>query len=292
MLEQAAKGLGHIALVSGEAGAGKTTLIDAFIHSGASSARVLRGSCEDLSIADPQGPLYDLARHAQWALDTQSVERSRLSLFSQALDVFEMSEQPTVLAIEDVHWADDATLDFIRFIGRRIAGTHILLIVTARNDGSEGQRRVRRALADIPSDNLARIEVPLLSEAAVSQMAREAGQDGSAIYRATAGNAFFVSELLRAGRSGTVPPGVRDAVLARAERLSPAGRKALDAVSVFPRRAEAQAIFMMLGEEAENSLNECVATGMLSQAGSFYMFRHEIARSAVEAALTSRTRIS
>ncbi|TGT11968.1 helix-turn-helix transcriptional regulator, partial [Mesorhizobium sp. M8A.F.Ca.ET.213.01.1.1] len=146
-----------------------------------------------------------------------------------------------------MHWADDATLDFVRFLGRRLANTHMLLLFTARTDRSEGQMRVRRALGEIPSGNVQRIDVPLLSEAAVLSLADAAGRDGDAIYRATAGNAFFVTELLAAENVATPPASVRDAVLARAERLSPGARSMLDAVSVFPRRADAWALSGLCG---------------------------------------------
>jgi DNA-binding CsgD family transcriptional regulator len=257
--------------------------VDVFLK-GAAGARAFRGACEDLSIAEPLGPLYDLARQAHWSLPAENPEGSRLPLFSSALDVFDSGEQATVLVIEDLHWADDATLDFVRFLGRRIAGSHTLMLLTARGDASDGQRRVRRALAEIPTGNLVRIEVPLLSEAAVHQLAGEAGKHGAEIYRASAGNAFFVTELLRAS-ADALPASVRDAVLARAERLSPGARAALDTVSVFPRRAEAAVALQMLGDAAADGLTECVSAGMLVPDGEHYTFRHEIARRSIEAAL-------
>jgi predicted ATPase len=103
--------------------------------------RTLRSACEDLSVPDPLGPLYDLARDAQWALPQAIHERQgqRLRLFSDALEIFEAKAGPSLLVIEDLHWADDV-------LGRRIVNTHILLLLTARTDRSERQMRVRRAL--------------------------------------------------------------------------------------------------------------------------------------------------
>ncbi|RUZ99066.1 helix-turn-helix transcriptional regulator, partial [Mesorhizobium sp. M7A.F.Ca.US.002.01.1.1] len=163
LLAEAARGRGSVVALSGEAGAGKTALVEAFVAGAAKATRILRSACEDLSIPDPLGPLYDLAREAQWAMPQAIDARQgqRLPLFSGALDVFETRTQPTLLVIEDLHWADDATLDFVRFLGRRIANTHILVLLTARTDRSEGQARVRRALGEIPSGNVARIDVPL-----------------------------------------------------------------------------------------------------------------------------------
>lgn len=289
LLEGAAGGNGSAVLLWGEAGAGKTTLVDAFVEN-AEAASVLRGACEDLSIAEPLGPLYDLARQARWPLPAADLEGSRLPLFSSALDIFDGDDRPTILVVEDLHWADDATLDFVRFLGRRVARTHILLVLTARGDDSDGLRRIRRALAEIPAANLARIEVPLLSEAAVLDLARGTGKDGAEIYRATAGNAFFVTELLRAGSVDVPPASVRDVVLARAERLSAAARAVLDAVSVFPRRVETAVAVQMLGNAAEDGLSECVLAGTILLADGNYAFRHEIARLSIEGALPTPKR--
>ncbi|MET2829961.1 helix-turn-helix transcriptional regulator [Mesorhizobium shangrilense] len=292
LMAEAASGRGHVVALVGEAGAGKSALVEAFIAGPANGARILRSACEDLSIPDPLGPLYDLAREAQWAMPQAIDARQgrRLPLFSDALDVFEARTQPTLLVIEDLHWADDATLDFVRFLGRRIANTHILLLLTARTDRSEGQMRVRRALGEIPAASIARIDVPLLSEAAVLSLANAAGRDGDAIYRATAGNAFFVTELLSAESETALPASVRDAVVARAERLSAGARAMLDAVSVFPRRADAWALTGLCGVASAGQLAECVSHGLLDDLGDAYAFRHEIARRAIETMLATSQR--
>lgn len=292
LLAEAGRGRGRVAALSGEAGAGKSALVEAFTSRAGPDARIFRSACEDLSIPDPLGPLYDLAREAQWAMP-QAVDArrgQRLPLFSDAMEVFEARTGATLLVIEDLHWADDATLDFVRFLGRRIASTHILLLLTARTDRSEGQARVRRALGEIPSGSVARIDVPFLSEAAVVSLAAAVGRDGDAIYRATAGNAFFVTELLSAENETALPASVRDAVVARADRLSAGARSMLGAVSVFPRRADAWALQGLCGVAAAGQLAECVSNGLLDDLGDGYAFRHEIARRAIETMLTTSQR--
>ncbi|MDB5541172.1 MAG: transcriptional regulatory, partial [Devosia sp.] len=225
-LAEAGAGRGRVVAAVGETGAGKTALVDAFTAAIGAEARIFRSACEDLSIPDPLGPLYDLAREAHWPLDRIGDRAERVPLFSEALEVFGAGALPTVLVIEDLHWADDATLDLVRYLGRRIANTHILMLITARNEALPGQRRLRRALGDIAPGNVVRIDVPLLSEAAVATLAQNAGLESGPIYRATVGNAFFVTELLRAG--GDLTPSVRDATLTRAERLGIGARMALD----------------------------------------------------------------
>ena len=290
LLEAAGEQRGHVAAVVGEAGAGKTALLQAFEREVEGRARILRSACEDFSVPDPLGPLNDLARSAKWQLPRGIEHRERLPLFSAALAFFASGPRPTILIIEDLHWADDATLDLVRFLGRRIQNTRVLLLVTGRDDGSDGQRRMRRALADIAADDVERIEVPLLSETAVVALSHRAGKDGRIIYRATAGNAFFVTELLRSDGSHDPPPGVRDAVLARAERLSAGARKVLDAASIFPRRVETAVLEALCGEGYAKVLAECLATGMLIDLDDGYAFRHEIARHAIEVALPASTR--
>ncbi len=156
LLGQTEAGGGRIVAVVGEAGAGKTSLVDAFVRTVAGGARVLRCACEDLSIPEPLGPLYDLARAASFDFVTAAYGESRVRLFSDVLQRLHQASQPTVLVIEDVHWADDATLDLIRFLGRRIAGSHILLLLTARNEAAEerggcGRRSARSPAASSPA---------------------------------------------------------------------------------------------------------------------------------------------
>jgi ATP/maltotriose-dependent transcriptional regulator MalT len=130
-----------------------------------------------------------------------------------------------------------------------------------------------------------RIDVPLLTESAVAKLASATSLDAAAIYRLTVGNAFYVTELLRSTDGADLPASVNDAVLSRADRLSAAARNVLDAVSIFPRRAETAFLNAMLERDCMAGLDECAALGMLTTAGDTWSFRHEIARRAIEGAL-------
>jgi predicted ATPase/DNA-binding CsgD family transcriptional regulator len=291
LLAEAGRGKGRVVVLSGEAGVGKSTLAQAFAETAEESARILWSACEDLTTPDPLGPLHDLARDAKWNLP-QALDKkgSRLAVFSECLGIFNDPVHANLLIIEDLHWADNATLDFVRFLGRRVRNTHILLLITARNDEPGGHSNIRRALTDIPSNNVIRIDVPALTEQAVIKLARDKGFDGKALFQTTAGNAYFVTELLRARRGDGLPPTVRDAVLARADRLSALARAVLDAVSIFPRWAEAFAVEALCGEQHAVYLDECITQGILNASGDTYAFRHEIARRAIELALTPSRR--
>lgn len=290
LLSQAEGGSGRVVAVVGEGGVGKTSLVDAFARNVEGRARVLRSACEDLSIPEPLGPLHDLAAAARIEVSAAGPQMPRLHLFSEALRRLTGAGRATLLIVEDIHWADDATLDLVRFLGRRIAGTDLLLIVTARNDAAEGRRRLRRALAEVPPAAVVRIEVPLLSEAAVSRLARAAGLDPAAVFRATGGNAFFTSEIVAAGDIRGLPGSISDAVVRRAERLSPTARRALDTAAVFPRRAERSILRQVLGAGGAAAVADGESAGLLQSTDGHLQFRHEIARRAVEAALSEADR--
>lgn len=283
---EAFAGRGRIVALVGEGGAGKTSLAEAFLAALPATTRVLRSACENLTIPDPLGPLHDLARETDWPIERYlgDAGSERLPLFSAALSAIAARDRVTVLVIEDLHWADDATIDFVRFVGRRIGQLSLLLLVTARDDSSDGRRRLARALADMPAERVTRLDIPPLSPNAVSTLASTSGQNGAAIYAASAGNAFLATELIRAG-DGELPDSVRDATLARSERLSAEGRAALAVVSIFPRRVEPSVLAAML-DGAERGLSDCIAAGMLEHHPGGYAFRHEIARRAIEASLT------
>jgi DNA-binding CsgD family transcriptional regulator len=288
LVDQAVEGRGRIVALVGEAGVGKTTLAQALVETYA-NLRVLRGACEDLAIPDPLGPLRDLAREAGWDLDLGRHERP-LALFSQALERFDRPESATLVVIEDLHWGDDATLDLVRFLGRRLRSTRILLLVTARDDAAPGRERLRRALATVPPDDVVRVAVAPLSLAAVARLAGAAGVNTAELYRLTGGNPFFVGELLRAGQRGGPPPSVRDAVLTRADRLPAASRRVLDAASILPGAAETATLRAICGPVADEGIEACIAAGMLEPRGDGCAFRHELARRAVEGALSPATR--
>lgn len=289
--DQARQGEGQCALILGEAGIGKTTLLRAFLDDLPAGPRVLRGACEDLAIAEPLGPLWDLAREAGWRLDGDlALPGGRLAVFSEALSSISEHEEPTLILVEDLHWADVATVDFLRFLARRLDGRRLLLVLTARSDDQRGRANIRQALAGVSPDRISRIELRRLSQEAVASMAQGSGVDAAKVYGATNGNPFYVSEVLKSGLS-EVPRSVEDAVLARLEGLGPTAREFAGAAAVFPRRAEIAFVRQMIGGgDAEAAIEECIENGMLELQGDFVVFRHEIARLAVESGLSPTAR--
>jgi DNA-binding CsgD family transcriptional regulator len=287
-LAQVRLGHGSVVCLAGEAGAGKTTL--ARTLAAQAGTRVLWGACEDLSTPEALAALQDWVRSPAWP-DHGALHptEDKLTIFSRVLAV--LDEVPTLAVIEDMHWADDATLDLVRYLGRRLAETRLLLLVTARDDSTDARARLRRALADVPSGQKLYLDVPRLSLGAVQHLAQEAGRDGQAIYSSTGGNPFFVAEALRG--ADTLPQTVREAVLGRYERLPLTLQKTLQLASIFPRRSDAPTLEALCKRiVGTDDPEEAVKAGMLVEEGDGYAFRHEITRRAIEATLTDRQRQS
>jgi DNA-binding CsgD family transcriptional regulator/tetratricopeptide (TPR) repeat protein len=286
-LRQAASGHGRIVLVSGEAGIGKTALVERFAADAPADKRVLWGACEALFTPRPLGPLYDLAQ--QMAPPLRALldgETNRATLFAAVLD--ELAHSPSILVIEDIHWADEATLDLIKYVGRRIARTASLLILTWRDDEIDKGHPLRLVLGDLPARDVTRLSLPPLSRAAVATLATEAQRDGNDLYRATGGNPFFLTEAL-ACDTPAVPTSVSDAVLARIARRSPAAQRLLELVAIAPNRIESWLVAAVSPEDV-TALDECLAAGILRLEGDTLAFRHELARQAVESALSPTRR--
>src|SRR5690242_247245 len=237
-LQEAKNGSGRTVLISGEAGIGKTALVREFAESNRQTSRVLWGACEALFTPRPLGPLYDIAQQVRGNLaELLNAQASRSTIFSALLEELRRSTPLAVTIIEDVHWADEATLDAIKFLGRRIHQLPSLLIVTYRNDELGSDHPLRLVLGDLSGSSVIRIQLPPLSEAAVATMAAHAQRPVAGLFETTGGNPFFVTEVL-AGQDTGIPATVRDAVLARAARLSPGAREILELASIIPGQTE------------------------------------------------------
>jgi DNA-binding CsgD family transcriptional regulator/tetratricopeptide (TPR) repeat protein len=279
-LREAGGGDGRVALVYGEAGIGKTTLVEAFTRGRAAGARVLRGACDSLLTPRPLGPLHDMARHAGPALRAAlEAGAAPSALFPVVLE--ELGRRPPVVAVlEDLHWADEATLDLVKFLGRRVQQVAALLVLTYRDDELGPHHPLRIVLGDLSTSTaVRRITLPPLSVEAVRTLAASEALDAEALHRQTGGNPFFVTEAL-ASRTPGIPPTVRDAVLARAARLSAASRTALEAAAVIGAQVEPWVLGALV-PDVTTATDECVALGMLQSQGDRLGFRHELARAAI-----------
>ena len=270
---------GCLALVSGEAGIGKTSLVEVFARRHRGQARLLWGSCDALFTPRPLGPLYDMAPQMMGKLpELLSSEATRPQIFAAMLS--ELQRHPVIVIFEDVHWADEATLDLLRFISRRIHQTSALLVLTYRDDELGLRHPLRGLLGDLASSPAAwRVPLAPLSENAVRTLVGDQNVDAAVLHRQTGGNPFYVTEALANSGSG-IPPTIRDAVLARTAQLSVSGYAVLEAAAIIGQRVEPWLLAAVAGAEAP-AAEECMAVGMLRAQNDELVFRHELARQTV-----------
>ena len=291
ILNDVASGKGRFVLVSGEAGIGKTSLVERFAEEHETQTRVLWGACDALFTPRPLGPLYDIAHQTQGnLLALLEAEAPRASIFSAVLDELENGRAPSITVIEDVHWADEATLDLLKFLGRRINRINSMLVVTYRDDEVGADHPLRLVLGDLPHRSVARFRLLSLSEASVNTLAERAGRRIEDLYTVTGGNPFFVTEALASKEPG-VPVTVSDAVLSRAARLSPVSRAVLELVSIVPARTEMWLLSDTISMDTA-AIEECVSAGMLRYEEDAIAFRHELARLAIEDSIAAPRRQS
>lgn len=299
-LSDAVNGSGRVVLVRGEAGIGKTSLVRAFIDriegdgstgsgsggSGGDGPVVLSGRCDDLATPRELGPLWDLARHVP-PLEAALESGDRSRIYQAALDLIGRN-RPTVLLLEDLHWADAATLDLVKVLGRRIDRSRALLVATYRDDEIDDDHPLRSVIGDLPPDAVERIALAPLSRDGIERLAAGSGRDVELLLAESDGNPFYVSELL-AGEPGEVPASVEDATRSRAAGLSASARALIDLVAVVPRSTPVEVVTGLADWSA--ALDEAVGHGLVDFDGTSISFRHELARRAIEGGLSTARRL-
>jgi DNA-binding CsgD family transcriptional regulator/tetratricopeptide (TPR) repeat protein len=278
-LDAARSGHGQLVFLGGEAGVGKTTLIAAFADTIPADVVVRRGACDNITTAAALGSMVEAVPEiADELIDGSAVPRLRL--FRRIRDL--LAESPTVLLLEDVHWADEATLELLRFLGRRINDIPVLVVCTFRVDEVGPEHGLTLVLGDLATSRATtQVSLPPLSAAGVRQLVEQSGSvlDAAELHDRTGGNPFYVTEVL-ASESTTVPSTVRDAVVARTSQLSPAARTVLSTVAVLGHRPEIDRV-VAVSQESLDAVDECLRSGVLVGEGDRVAFRHELARLAV-----------
>jgi DNA-binding CsgD family transcriptional regulator len=281
-LAAARNGRGQIISIEGEAGIGKTSLALRFTDAHRRDTRVYIGGCEHLATPEPLGPVRDIANNSEGRFSLSST--SSLATFEALLRLLSSGRAPALLLIEDIHWADDATLDLLRYLGRRIRAAPVLIVVTFRNDESASQSRLAALWGDMPRDCRERILLEPLSTDAISTLAGRNARTPQEILALTGGNPFHVTELLATAGSA-VPNSVREATLLRSSCLSALARRTLDCASIFPRQIDQEMLRLLAGDQECAGVEECIRAGMLTSAGKGLAFRHELARRTIHEAI-------
>ena len=291
-LDAVATSGGCVVLVRGEAGIGKTTLINRFAVDVADRASVVVGYCDDLLTPRPFGPLWDIARSVP-ALMRPLTDGDHAAVMQSTLDLLLDASRPMVMVLEDTQWADEATLDLITYLGRRIARSNGILVVSYRDVEVDADHPLRRVIGELPMSDIIRMPLLRLSAAAIEAMIGVRGaRDAEAVLELTAGNPLFVSEVL-ASEGDAVPLSVREAVLGRAGTLSPSARRLLEFVSIVPGAADMGLVDQVIAPTMSD-VAECKRHGLLTIGDHERAFPHELQRRAVESALSAsmRTRLN
>lgn len=279
LADEVGRGRGRLVLLSGEAGVGKSALVAALADRVPRSLVVRRGGCDNVTTPAPLGPFLEAVPElADIPAPTHGEDNA--VLFRAATEA--LGAQPSLVVLEDVHWADGASLDLLRHLGRRIDRTGVVIVATFRSDELDPAHPLRVVLGDLATTpGVERLEVPPLSPAGVEQLAAGTVVDPTGLYARTGGNAFYVTEVLASG-TDELPGTVTDAVLARAARLSDGARRTLEAAAVLGPGTDAVLLAHVAARPVED-VDECVARGVLVRHGDTVAFRHELARRAIEA---------
>ena len=284
------RSLGRVVLVSGEVGVGKTALLRKF-REGTAGARCLWGACDPLFTPRPLGPIVDIGEAVGGRFEALVVGGARPHEVVAELSRELRSRAPTILVLEDLHWADEATLDVLRLLVRRAELIPVIVLASYRDDELDRDHPLRLVLGELATiEHVSRLKVMPLSPMAVAELAESRGVDAEELFRMTAGNPFFVSEVL-ASPERELPATVRDAVLGRVARLDPASRAVLEAVALVPPHADLWLLEGLVGQIGD-ALESCLSSGMLASLPRGVAFRHELARVAVEESLAPDCRLA
>ncbi|MPZ54536.1 MAG: AAA family ATPase [Acidimicrobiia bacterium] len=274
---------GAIVVVKAEAGGGKTALVNHFA-SKRGGGRQFWGLCDDLLTPRPLGAIRDVAAQIVGKLKDVIASGSVVEVSESLMEELDTPPRPTLLTIEDAHWADEATLDVLQFLGRRVDRMRALIIVTYRDDEVASDHPLRATLGTIPASSIRHMNLDPLSMDAVAQLAGT--RDVDELYRITRGNPFYVTEVLKSSTTG-VPTTVQDMVAARVERLEPLARQCVELTSVFPGRVER---WVLEGCQVSAGLDGAIQVGILLIDTNTVSFSHELVRQAVEQGLAPSRR--
>ena len=280
--DEAGQGRGKVVLLSAEAGGGKTTVLNAVRHACSESHEWVWGACDALITPRPLGPIHDMAE----LLDPRVAACLKApgepsELYKALLGALEQMSKPTLLVFEDIHWADHATLDLVKFLGRRITFMNVVLLASFRDDEVGEEHYLRQVLGELPSASTLRVQLEPLSESAIAALAETAGVDPEGIAGVTKGNPFFVTELISARRSSDaqLPSSIRDAIAAQLARIPAGTRELLELVSIVPAAVSALMSEALFDATSADDIDFALQRGLLEQdERGALRFRHELAR--------------
>ncbi|MGW2964816.1 helix-turn-helix transcriptional regulator [Streptomyces sp. NPDC001220] len=320
-LDRARDGSGQAVLVAGDAGVGKTRLLDEVAgRATAAGATVVVGHCVDLGdVGLPYLPFTEilgvLAADARFAAvvsahpvvdrllgagaDSARDADARLRLFEGVAGLFAdlAATTPLLLVLEDLHWADQSSRDLLRFLLSRTGPARGLTVLASyRADDLHRRHPLRPLLAELVRlPAVERLELRPLADAEVTRLVRALTErplsDAAVrdIVERAEGNAFYTEELVATADAEGMPSGLADLLLIRVEQLPETAQRVLRTAAVAGRRVGHDLLRDAVGlpeEELESALREAVGRQLLVPGDEdTYAFRHALAREAVYADL-------
>lgn len=281
---------GHCVFIGGEAGIGKSSLINSFCQTHKEDCLIYTGICDALFTPRPLAPLYDIAGQLHdgfWQISQLGSDRT--ALFASIFHQLSHQKRPTIVVFEDVHWADEATLDFIKFFIRRITQTCCLFLLTYRDNEIHTRHPLRHVMGELVRGSFTRLLLPPLSRQAVEQLSEEKGYKGEDVYHISGGNPFYVQEIL-ASYSPGIPDTIKDSILLVYNRQDDITKEIWDLLAVLPTGLEIaylEKIDPHFKAATETSLN----AGILVIQDGFVRFKHELYRRTIEESLSPLKRI-
>ena len=283
--EDISGGEGHCVFISGEAGIGKTALVKAFCKKQSDECSIYQGACDALFTPRPLAPLYDIlwqVNKERWPASPSSEERS--ALFANFFQELSAKKGKLLIVFEDIHWADEGTLDFIRFFARRIYQLPCLFILTYRDNEIHSMHPLRNVLGQLPPDSFTKLMVTPLSKQAVVEMATHKGYSGEDVYSISGGNPFYVNEIL-ASYSPGVPDNIKDSILSVFERQKEGTKNAWQIWSVMPEGLEVDRV-AKIKSALGKAIDHCFAISVILVQNGKVVFKHELYRRTIEESLT------
>lgn len=286
-----AAGEGHCILIAGEAGIGKSSLIRSFCQKRKDDSQIYQGICDALYTPRPLAPFYDVAlqmRSDYWQKDVGNTDR--VVLFNTFFHELENRRDNVLIVFEDIHWADEATLDFIKFLARRITRVRCLFLLTYRDNEVHSRHPLRNVLGQLPADSFTRLQLTPFSREAVEKLSDEKGYSGQDVYSISGGIPFYVNEIL-ASYSPGIPDNIKDSILSVFNRQPAATKKIWEILSATPgglMTGHLGKIEPLYAAAIEDSLDSKI---VLLKADRLF-FKHELYRRTIEANMSPLTRIA
>lgn len=284
-------GEGHCVFINGEAGIGKTSLVKAFCKTHKNAAYIYQGTCDALFTPRPLAPLYDIAWQMRSDFPDNGIDLAdRVTLFTRFFQELRNQDKPVLIVFEDIHWADEATLDFIKFLARRITQLRCFFILTYRDNEIHAHHPLRNVFGQLNPDSFDRLQLPPLSREAVDKMAEERGYNGEDVYSISGGNPFYVNEIL-ASYSPGIPDNIKDSILYSYNQADEKTKQVWQILSVLPKALEVSYLEKLEPAYAA-AIEKCLEKKLLLMENGLLFFKHELYRRTVEASLSPLVRVA